>query len=693
MKKIVFLAFAIFVPFFMTAQKSLISKGDDYYNSYQYDLAKDQYEKALGSITSQTEKAQVAYKLGYCYKMLNDSEKAEIYFGMAAKNYSKGVISPDVLLYYADALRMNGKYEDAIEIYKQYIQIMPQDYRGQSGLESSEMAPKWINRPTRHKVTNMSKFNSQYFDFSTVWASKDYRTIYFTSSREGTIGNEISKRSGQRFTDIFQVNQDRKGNWSEPAPLTGGINTVDDEGASTVSMKGSEMFYTKCKSGKQIDDPCQIFYAQKRGNSWGEGVWVDFEGFSAYEVGYPALSPDDKIIYFSANAPDGYGGMDLYMAKRIGTTGYKFGTPVNLGPAINTPGDEIYPTVRADGTLYLSSDGHKGMGGLDIYKALKDEAGNFTGVENLRPPINSSFDDFGIIFKGKEENGFFSSNRKGGKGSDDVYEFTLPPLEITLSGLVRDTTDVEKVRLLKDVKIKINNDSGIVGELLTTASGTFNFNKIQQGQNYIVHADAGSGYFSNSVSFTTTNVEYDTVINIVINMARMKNIITLPNIEYAYDSDELKPESTVALDDLVKTLNDNPRLTIELRAHTDYRGRDDYNMDLSLRRAQSCVKYLISKGINPDRLRARGFGKTEPKEIDEELAKKYSYFKVGDVLTEQYILKLSPAQQEVANQINRRTEFSILTTDFGLIDGVDPEEEKQKGVGTAIIKDTDGSDF
>jgi peptidoglycan-associated lipoprotein len=693
MKKIMILAFAICMPFLMYAQRSSISKGDEHYNAFEYDLAKDQYEKALGSITSQSEKAQVTYKLGYCYKMLNDSEKAEIYFGMAVKNYSKGVINPDVLLFYADAMRMNGKYEDAIEIYKQYIQIMPQDYRGQSGLESSEMAPKWLNRPTRHKVTNMAKFNSQNFDFSTVWGSKDYRTVYFTSSRDEAIGDQRNRRSGQKFTDIFQITQDRKGNWSEAIPLPGNVNTPDDEGASTVSSKGSEMFYTKCRGGKQIDEPCQIFCSQKRGNTWGAGVLVELEGLSEYEVGYPTLSPDDKILYFSANAPDGYGGMDLYMAKRIGSSGNKFGTPINLGPSVNTPGDEVYPTVHINGTLYFSSDGHKGMGGLDIYKALQDDNGNFTGVENIRPPINSSFDDFGIIFKGREGNGFFSSNRKGGKGSDDIYFFSLPPLEISVNGIIRDTTDIDKIRLLKDIKLKISNDAGIVGELLSSSTGSFTY-KIQQGQNYVIHADGGEGYFSNSISFSTINVEYDTTINVEINMARMQTLITLPNIEYAYGSAELRPESTVALDDLVKTLNNNPRLTIELRAHTDYRGQDDFNMDLSLRRAQSCVTYLISKGIAADRLKARGYGETEPKVIDEVLTKRHSFLKEGDVLTEQFILKLTPAQQEVANQINRRTEFSILTTDYGLIDGVDPEEEQQqKGIGTAIIKDTDGDDF
>ncbi|MDR2009850.1 MAG: OmpA family protein [Bacteroidales bacterium] len=692
MKKFLGLFLIILTPVIMHAQKASIAKGDEYYYSYMYDLAKDYYEKALGSISNTNEKAQVGYKLGYCYKMLHDSEKSEIYFGIAVKNYSQGVTPPDVLLYYADALRMNGKYEDAIDIYKEYIRLAPSDYRGQSGLESSELAPKWLNKPTRYKVTNIAKFNSQYFDFSPTWATKDFRTIYFTSSRDGTQGDRTNRRSGQRFTDLFEITQDRKGTWSEPVPIAGAVNTPDDEGAATINMKGTEMFYTRCKGGKNTNEPCRIFYSTKKGNAWSDGIWVDLAGFSNYEVGYPALSPDDKILYFSASTPDGYGGMDLYMAKRVGTSGYKFENAVNLGPIINTAGDEVYPTVNSDGTIYFASDGHKGMGGLDIYEIKKDNNGNIISVENLKPPINSSFDDFGIIFKGKENSGYFSSNRKGGKGSDDIYGFSMPPLVITLNGVIRDTTDMTKVRMVSDAKIKITNDAGIAGELISSATGSFNF-KLQENQSYKILADGGDDYFSSSISFSTHNVEYDTAINVVINLARIPRIITLPNIEYEYDKADLKPESTVALDDLVKTLNDNPRLVIELRAHTDYRGNDDYNMNLSLRRAQSCVDYLISKGIKPDRLKARGFGETDPKVIDEELAKNYPYFKVNDVLAESYILKLTPAQQEVANQLNRRTEFSVISKDYGTKSGEPIEDEKQPNTGTAIIKTNDDGDF
>ena len=701
MKKFIICIIVFLAPIMLVAQRSTIAKGDTFFNNFQYDLAKDEYAKALNNAKDQAEKAEVAYKLGYCYKTLGDSEKAEIYFATAVKNYQKGVIQPDVLLFYADALRMNGKYENAIEVYKRYMDAVPDDYRGKSGVASCKIAPQWINRPSRFKVKNVSKFNTSSFDFSPEFASKDYKTIFFVSSREGTTGSDINSRSGQRFTDIFETSKDRKGEWSQPTPIIGGVNTADDEGAMSVSQKGTEMFFTRCVAQKNKDIPCKIYFVEKKGNAWGEPVWVDFQGFSTYEVGYPALTPDGKMIYFSAKSAEGYGGADIYSAKRVGTSGYNFERPINLGPIINTIGDEVYPTIQPDGTMYFSSDAHEGMGGLDIFKVIKDEKGNIKGIENMKPPINSSYDDFGIIFSGRTNEGYFSSNRRGGKGSDDIYSFALPPLEITLNGSVRDTTNPAQVKRIAGAKIKIYNDSGLVTEIETDKTGDFTF-KLQDKQNYKISAAVDEYYFSTSSALSTFGVEYDTSYNVTINMAQIPRIITLPNIFYDYDKATLKPESHVSLDGLVKTLKDNPKITIELRSHTDYRGNDDYNMKLSQERAKSCVDYLIEKGISANRLQAKGMGESEPKVVDEELVKQYKYFKVGDVLTEQYIIKLNKEQQEVANQINRRTDFSVLAKDFsGSKEAQEAEQqiledEQQKETiikkGSAIIEDT-GDDF
>lgn len=690
MKRVIVTIFLVITALAVFAQKALIDKGNEYFNQFSFNLAKDYYEKALPSLSAKNDIAKVNYQLGYCYKELGNTDKSEMYFRVAVKNFVRGAIKPDVLLFYADALRMNGKYEEAVDYYKQYLKLAPQDHRAKSGLESCKIVPNWISRPTRYKVVNVSKFNTAQADFSIVWASKDYRTVYFTSSREGSQGSRDNYKSGQKFTDIFEVTQDRKGTWTTPTPIVGGVNTEDDEGASTVSLKGTDMFFTRCKAGKKVDEPCKIYMSSKKGNAWGQAVLLELQGFDASEVGYPALSPDEKTLYFSAEIEGGNGGQDIYMAQRIGNSN-KFGKPINLGPKINTLGDEVFPTVRENGDLYFSSDGHQGMGGLDIYKAIK-KGKEFVGVENMRYPINSSFDDFGIIFAGKEESGYFSSNRKGGKGSDDIYSFVLPPLVITMNGSMFDTTNIDRRIPIREAKITVFADGAVVNELTTNEKGQFNM-PLQKDKVYEVKGEYNKDYFSTSVQFSTAKVEYDTVFNVILNIGRIPRVIELPNIEYAYDKADLKPESTVSLDGLVKTLNDNPNITIELRSHTDFRGQDDYNMSLSLERAKSCVDYLISKGIKPDRLTAKGFGETEPKVVSANMAKEYTFLKVNEVLTEEYINKLADfAKKEICHQLNRRTEFSVVSTDYGVAEQ-QAEEEKQIPKGNAVIDTNDSDDF
>lgn len=689
MRRLIIITIGILLCVNAFAQKALIDKGNEYYNQFSFDLAKDYYEKALPSLTSKEDLARVNYQLGYCYKMLSNSDKAEMYFRVAVKNYTRGVIKPDVLLFYADALRMNGKYEEATDYYKQYLKMAPQDHRAKSGLESCSIVPKWISRPTRYKVANESKFNTLQADFSVTWASKDYRTLYFTSAREGSMGARDNYKSGQKFTDLFEVSQDRKGTWTEPSPVSGGVNTEDDEGASTISLKGTEMFFTRCKAGKKVDEPCKIYYSTRKGNAWSEATVLNIAGFEEYEMGYPALTPDEKTLYFCAESPNGYGGMDIYKVQRNGS-GAKFGKPINLGPTVNTLGDEVFPTIREDGTLYFASDGHQGMGGLDIYKVITDSKGEITGIENMKYPINSSFDDFGIIFSGKEEKGYFSSNRKGGKGSDDIYSFVLPPLVVNLTGAIYDTTNIEKRKALSGAKITVYADGAQVATLQSSEKGIFNM-PLEKGKTYEIKGEMSKDFFSNSISFSTANIEYDTTINVILNLGKIPRVIELPNIEYAYDKADLKPESTVSLDALVKTLNDNPNITIELRSHTDFRGNDDYNMNLSLARAKSCVDYLISKGIKPDRLTAKGYGETDPKTVTEQMAKANPFLKVGDVLNESYINALTDnKRKEICHQLNRRTEFSVLSTDYGVKEA---EEEEIAPKGSAVIDTKDSDEF
>ncbi|NLA23433.1 MAG: OmpA family protein [Bacteroidales bacterium] len=685
MKKFILILFVL-ASASLFAQQGLIDKGNDAYDNYMFEIAANYYERAMPAIKNNEEKALVSLKLGVCYFEIGKFSQAEACFSRAFNLtlYSK-IDNPElnkaeVLLKYADALRMSGTYEKAIDIYDMYLQSAPNDYRAINGKESCINAPKWINRPTRYKVTNVAAFNSSKLDFAPAWASKDFRSIFFTTSRDGTMGNRNNYKSGQKFTDIFEVSQDRKGSWSEPVPVGGEINSEFDEGAAFVSAKGTEVLFTRCEAGKKIDIPCRIFMSTKRGNAWAVPTEITIDGFEGWEVGYPALNKQGNEIIFASNKAGGYGGMDLYKGS-FDQKNARVINVMNLGYNINSIGNEVFPNIRDDGRLYFSSDGRGGMGGLDIFVAEPDGNGFFKEAENMKYPINSSYDDFGIIFKGNIEEGYFSSNRPGGKGGDDIYSFYLPPLVVKVQGFVKDTTDLRKIVRLKDANVSLLDEQSIVGEILSDANGAFQF-VLEPNKNYSLKAMVDENYFANSVAFTTKGVEYDTVIYIDLNLAKIPLIIELPNIEYDLGKATLRPESTVSLDGLVKTLNDNPHITIEMRAHTDYRGSDESNQILSENRAKSCVDYLILKGINPERLFWKGFGESSPKEINENDAERNKFLKVGDVLTEDFINALpNRDQMEAAHQLNRRTEFSVLRKDWNLIDKhtvVETEEEKAK---------------
>jgi peptidoglycan-associated lipoprotein len=672
-----------------------VKKGDAAYDQYRFEEAIDYYTEALPNLNSTEQISLVAYRIGYCYREMRNSIKAEEFFQKALKSNSQS-LAPEAKLYYAETLKMNGKYEDAIEVYETYLDIVPDDYRAKVGIESCKEVPKWENQPSRYEVSNMSYFNSMQQDFAPAWADSKNRVVFFTTSRAGTVGDRTNLKMGQNFTDIFSIEQDRKGNWSEAMPLGGYINTIEDEGAPSLNDKGNTMYFTRCYGGeKETDLPCKIFTSTKRGRAWSGEKELIISGFESYEIGYPSVSKDELTIYFVAKAPIGYGGSDIYIMERESNK-VPFGEPVNLGKPINTGGDETFPSLRDDGSLYFASDGHLGMGGLDIYRAEKNKDGEFNEPENLKPPINSPADDFGIIFYNNRERGYFSSSRPGGKGMDDIYFFRVPPLDIAVRGVVRDTTKPHFAFRIKGAKIQLLTEAGLVQAFETSDDGTYFFENLEEDTDYILKSSLGGDYFANTYSFTTRDVFQDTTIIININMAQIPKIITLPNIEYDFNKATLRPESTVSLDGLVKTLNDNKHLAIELRAHTDFRGTDKANNTLSEARAKSCVDYLIEKGIEQDRLTWRGFGESMPRTIDSTLVEKYNFLKPGDILTEGFIINLrNKEKEEITHQLNRRTEFSVKSKAFGLEPGQDPFEMENEHVikqGDAEI-DISGGEF
>jgi peptidoglycan-associated lipoprotein len=569
---------------------------------------------------------------------------------------------PLAVLYYADALKMNGSFEEATVEYQNYGKLVPGDKRAEYGVKSCQLATKWISKPTRYAVENMAFFNSKDQDFCPVFAKKDYKVLYFTSNRAGSTGDQIHARTGAGFFDLWETSVDRKGKWSEPKPVEGAINTPDDEGASSLNLKGNTLYFTRCMVNKKQILGCKIFFAERKGVSWDVPVEVMIKGsVDSTSIGHPSISDDETSLYFSANLPGGYGQRDIWMIKRDKKSTPWKPEPINLGSEINTPGNEVFPYIRNNGKLYFSSDYLIGMGGLDIFEATPDTKTGKYKVVNMKYPINSDADDFGIIFEGEAERGYFSSNRKGGKGGDDIYMFYLPPLEFTVKGFIKDCKSEEPI---VGAKLTLKGSDGSNLEGLSEADGSYKFT-LNANTDYQILASKEK-FLNGNAGESTKGLEENKEFNVDICLESIKEPIELPNIEYDLGKWDLRPESMVSLDKLVETLNNNPNIVIELGSNTDFRSDDKFNLDLSQKRAQSVVNYLIEKGIESDRLIAKGYGETKPKVVDKKMAERYpGFLQVGNVLTEKFIKTLATVEeQEVCNQANRRTEFKVLREDY-----------------------------
>ena len=577
------------------------------------------------------------------------------------KVINKDYEDPVALLYYADMLKKLGEYEEAKLQYSNYKELVPGDQRASDGILSCDLAMEWMEFPNGYQVEEMRYFNSRDNDYSPVFARDDYRVVYFTSSREETYGKKEHGGTGQNFSDIFQSTMDRKGKWSTPLPLGEDINTEDEEGAPYLSRDYSQLYFTRCQSSKNKTMGCQIMMAKRNGEEWGKPESLNLAPDSLV-VAHPTLSPDELTIYFisdmdgSIKNEQGVNSKDIWKASRSSGSS-EWDQPINLGEPINTPGDELFPYMHSDGVLYFSSNGHVGMGGLDIFKATAGPGGTWE-IENMKYPVNSPADDFGICFESEREAGFLTSTRKG--RSDDIYMFMLPPLKFSITGVVKNENTDEPI---DGANIKSISSDGVTLENTTTDDGTFKF-MLKPGTDYVFLAEK-EGFLKGKERETTKGKERSTEFTTTIYLPPIDKVIRIDNIFFDFASAELRPESTVSLDKLVETLNDNPNIVIELGSHTDNRGNDQFNLELSEKRAQSVVNYLIENGITASRLVSKGYGETVPKTVDKRDHEAYPFLPEGTVLTEQYINTIEDEDlQELAHFLNRRTEFKVLRTDF-----------------------------
>ncbi len=612
----------------------------------------DLYKTAYNKIKDRSKRPEIVFKIAECYRILREARKAELWY---RKAINQDFQDPIIFLRYAEMLMMNENYEDASEQFKKYKELVPDDPRAENGIRSCQLAVDWLENPSGYVIEEMRYFNSRERDFSPAFAEDDYATVFFTSTRDDATGKETHGATGENFTDIFISRKDRKGKWSTPVPLGEEFSSEADDGTPNISHDFRTLYFTRCPKGKNEELGCQIFTSRRQGVDWTEPDKLRIAADSII-IAHPAISSDNLTLYFVSDMSGSVGGKDIWKVTRA-NEGDDWSEPENLGQDINTPGDEMFPYVHADGTLYFSSDSHIGLGGLDIFKATRNESGRWN-VENLRTPINSSEDDFGIVFENESERGFFSSSRKG-RGNDELYSFYLPPLKFNITGVVKDeTTD----RVIPGATVKSIGSDGITIETETNDDGGFRF-MLQPSTDYIFIASA-ENYLNGKERETTKGMEESTDFQTTIYLSRVDQVIEIDNIFYDFARWDLRPESMVSLDNLVETLNDNPNITIELMSHTDSRGTDEDNQVLSQRRAQSVVDYLISKGIAQDRLQARGYGESQPKVVDETIAEEYPFLQVGQELNEEFIESLPEDQQEQAHQVNRRTEFRVLRTDY-----------------------------
>jgi peptidoglycan-associated lipoprotein len=632
--------------------KQMTQKADGLYDRGLYNDAMVLYKKAYARHGKKEDKAIIAWKIGESYRMQSDAKEAANWY---EKSYTNGNKSPELLWAWANAIKMTGRYDEAIARFNEYKTANPGDARVNPAITSCQQAQAWKDKPTRFKVENVAALNSKYFDFAVTQNPNAKNGIYMTSSREAASGTKNDGWYGQKFFDLFSAEMDNNARWSTPVPLPPPLNSPASEGAATFDATGKTLYFTRCEERKGTIGYCKIYKSTLGASGWStpEGLPINSD---EYSVGHPSLSQDGKTLYFCSDMPGGKGGKDIYMMKWDDATN-SWAAPVNMGPAINTEGDEMYPYLHPNGKLYFASNGHAGMGGLDIFSATHD--GNAWVINNLRSPINSPADDFGIIFT-DATSGFLSSNREGGMGSDDIYAFLMPPPNFSVYGRVYDTDTKESIA---GAVVELFGSDGTALSVKTEAAGTYRY-ALKPNVKYKISASY-TGYLTKFAEVSTVGLDEseDFEENFDFPLKSTAKPITLPEIFYDLDKATLRPESKKALDGLIQVLNDNPTITIKLTAHTDYRASDEYNIRLSHRRAKSVVDYLIQHGIDPERLSSEGKGETTPKEVEND--EDYPPFKRGDRLTKEFIDALPTKElREIAHQYNRRTEFEVLRTDY-----------------------------
>ena len=636
-----------------------MKKGDKFYAVGEYYDAATQYRKAYTQTPSKERelKGQRAMKMAECYRRILLTNKAITAYNNAVRYKQDDSLTH----FYLGQLHLkNGNYKEAARQFQTAMDSLPQTdphwQLAKTGLHSAQMVPQWKKEASPYTVKRENQFNSRRAEFSPMLAGDDNEQLFFTSTRNQAQGDEYSGITGSKAADIFMAQKDDKGKWGKPQAIDSELNSAFDEGVCCFSPDGRTMYLTQCKTDANYPRFATIVASNRSDATWSKPTEITISKDTLTSFAHPAVSPDGEWLYFVSDMPGGLGGYDIWRCRLFGNN--EVGTIENLGPLVNTAGDEKFPAFRPNGDFYFSSDGHPGMGGLDIY-ILKKGARN---LEHPVAPLNSQGDDFGMTFEGRYNRGYFSSNRGDTRGYDHIYSFYNPEIVQTVKGWVYEQDGYE----LTAAQVYMVGNDGTNLKLSVRGDGSFT-QEIKPGVDYVFLGTC-KGFLNHQEQLRVEPVTKSEEYVLQFPLANISAPVLIENIFYDFDKATLRPESQTALDELVNLLNENPNITIELSAHTDYKGSDQYNERLSQRRAESVVNYLIAHGIASDRLTPKGYGEGKPKKIKRKVAEKYPFLKEGDVLKEEFVVQLPEEQQEQCNQLNRRTEFIVLRTTYGLFD-------------------------
>lgn len=648
-----------------------IKKGDAFYAIGEYYDAAAEYKKGYSRtpVKDKEKRGERAWKMAECYRKINYTAKAIGAYQNAVRYHY-----PDSMaqLYLAQMEHKQGEYKKAIKDYQIFLDSFPGDKRAQIGVQGCTQAQIWKQKPTLYSIKKQPIFNSRRADFSPVLTGDAWDELYISTTRSQATGDEISGITGTKSGDIFRSRLDDKEKWSQPEICEGEVNSEYDEGAICFSPDGKTMYLTRCAHDPDYPRFAEIFTSQRSDASWSKPQKLEISRDTLSSYAHPAVTPDGNWLYFVSDMPGGLGGLDIWRIA-IGENG--LGGVENLGEPINSVGDEMFPTFRPNGDLYFSSNGHVGMGGLDLFCAKRDttvKKGEKWIVENLKYPMNSAGDDFGMTFEGVHNRGYFSSNRGDGRGWDHIFSFECPEIVQTVKGWVYEKDGYE---LPQGLVYVVGNDGT---NKKVSVKGDGSFEEIVKPNVDYIFLGTCKGYLNHKeeIHVDTSSVSLEHVMQFPL--ASLNAPVLVRNVFYEFDSADLTESSTMALDSLVDLLNENPNVTIELSAHCDYRGADAYNERLSQRRAESVVNYLIAHGIAKERLTPVGYGESRPKVVKRKMAEQNPFLHEGDTLTEAYILKLEDKEkQEICNAYNRRTEFRVLRTTYGLFDEKPAVEQKK----------------